>query len=250
MLVLALIASIAALASAGCAEDPNPELLVLAASDLKKAFALVADRFETEEGIRVKYSFGSTGQLAQQVQAGARADVFAAANVDFIEQLKSEKLIVTDTQRIYAIGRLVIWSEPNAEFHPSELSDLAKSRVERVAIANPDHAPYGKAAKEALQKAGVWNEVSPKLVLGENATQAFQFGESGNVDAAIVPLSLASGSEGTFYPVPESLHKPLQQSIAVLSENRNEKAARAFVDFVTGPEGRKILKDSGFQIPE
>lgn len=228
---------------------PSSNILVLAASDLKKAFTEIGKELREEKGVETTFSFGSTGQLAQQVEAGARADVFAAANVEFVDELREKGLTARGTQKLYATGRLVIWTRKDAPRHPRRLQELTVPGVKRIAIANPAHAPYGKAAKEAMESVGVWDEVSDKVVFGENATQTMQFGRSGNVDAAIVPLSLATGSGGVWEPVPARLHRPLRQSIAVLARAQDKEAARAFVDFVTGPKGRRILEKYGFELP-
>ena len=121
--------------------------------------------------------------------------------------------------------------------------------MKRIAIANPDHAPYGLAAQQALQKAGLWDEVKSKLVYGDNIRQTLQYAETGNVDVAIVALSLSQQSKGRWVLIPEDLHQPIDQGLAVIKTTKNETAARAFASFITGPRGREILGKYGFAFP-
>ncbi len=173
----------------GDSPAPGP-LTVSAAADLTYAFQEIGKAFEAETGHTVVFNFGSTGQLAQQIEQGAPVDVFAAANVSFIDELEQQGLILTDTKQLYARGRLALWLRADSPLEISHIEDLTQPGVRRIAIANPDHAPYGMAAREALQAAGVWEAVQPRLVLGENVRQTLQYAETGNVDVAIVALSL------------------------------------------------------------
>ena len=228
----------------------DAELTVSAASDLTPAFQELGKLFEQQNGTRVVFNFGSTGQLAQQIEKGAPVDLFAAANVSFIDDLESKDLIIPETKALYAQGRITIWTRKDSSRTPIEsVADLARPDVKHVAIANPEHAPYGKAAKEALGRAGVWDAVSPKLVYGENISQTLQFAESGNVDAAIVALSLSINSGGTWKLIPSELHPPLNQSLGVIKGARNEAAARKFGAFINSPEGRKVMRSYGFVLP-
>jgi molybdate transport system substrate-binding protein len=136
---------------------------------------------------------------------------------------------------------------PNSSSSKIEkVTDLTRNEVKRIAIANPDHAPYGKAAQEALEKAGVWEQVKPRLVYGDNIRQTLQFAETGNVDVAIVALSLSKQSDGQWTLIPQELHNPIDQGLAVIKGTKNEKAAREFASFVTGPQGQGILAKYGF----
>ena len=234
-------------------------LLVSAASDLTYAFGEIGRQFEAETGVRVIFNFGSTGQLAQQIEQGAPADVFAAANVSFIEELARQGRIAPGTKRVYARGRIVLWTraeEGDRQGSPLQsLADLARPEITRVANANPDHAPYGVAARQALQTAGVWEAVQPKLVLGENVRQALQYAETGNVDAAIVALSLvtpaaqgsSSGVQCWWFTIPQELHRPLDKALAVIEGTAHGREAAAFADFVAGPRGQAILRQYGFE---
>lgn len=242
--------------TAGCnravpeTDETNPKVLyVAAASDLTPAFEEVGRSFEQATGIRVVYNFGSTGMLTRQIENGAPVDVFAAANVQFIDSLEKKGLIIPDTKALYARGRITIWMTAGSGLRVERLEDLARPEVERVGIANPEHAPYGVAAREALQAAGVWDAVQPKCVFGENVRQTLQYAESGNVNVSIVALSLSVQSNGRWILIPEELHKPLDQALAVIKSTRREQQARKFVAFINGEQGRPIMRKYGFVLP-
>ncbi len=254
---------IATVLLAACRSTPPPAadreqpvtLIVSAAADLTYAFGEIGRQFEAETAGKVIFNFGSTGQLAQQIEQGAPADVFAAANVSFIEDLERQGRIAPGTKRVYARGRIVLWTRADNPLRLESLEDLARPEITRVAIANPDHAPYGVAGREALQTAGVWEAVQPKLVLGENVRQALQYAETGNVDAAIVALSLVvpaaqgsnGGVQGRWTTIPQELYRPLDQALAVVKGTAHEREAAAFADFVAGPRGQEILRKYGFE---
>jgi molybdate transport system substrate-binding protein len=230
-------------------------LTVSAAADLSYAFGEIGAAFEAETGHKVVFNFGSTGQLAQQIEQGAPVDLFAAANVSFIDDLAQQGLILPDTVQMYARGRITLWTRADSPLQITQVSDLARTEIARIAIANPDHAPYGVAAREAMQTAGVWEAVQPKLVLGENVRQTLQYAETGNVDAAIVALSLSvpaaasAGQPGRWTLIPEDLHAPIDQALAVIRGTQHESAARAFAAFVNGSQGRPIMRKYGFVLP-
>ena len=223
------------------------ELTVAAASDLTPAFEELGREFEATHKTKVVFSFGSTGMLTRQIENGAPVDLFAAASVSYIEQLEKQGLIIPDTKAIYARGRITLWTTSGSNLRLEGIADLARPEVTRVAIANPDYAPYGLAAKQALEKAGVWDRVKPKLVYGENIRQTLQYAETGNVDVSIVSLSLSMHSHGRWSLIPEELHQPIDQGLAVLKSTKNEPAARAFATFITSPQGRAIMEKYGFR---
>lgn len=225
------------------------KLTVSAAADLTPAFEELGPLFEKETGIKIAFNFGSTGQLAQQVEQGAPVDVFAAANVSFVEALEQKNLIIPETKALYAQGRLTLWTRSDNRLRFERLEDVARPEVQRVAIANPEHAPYGMAAREALQTVGVWDRVTSKLVFGENVRQTLQYAEAGNVDAAIVALSLSIQSKGRWILLSEKLHKPLNQALAVIRTTRHEVEARRFASFINSPQGRTIMRKYGFILP-
>ncbi len=231
------------------ATSPPAELTVAAASDLTPAFEEIGREFEAREKTKVIFVFGSTGLLTRQIENGAPFDLFAAANVAFIDQLDQKGLIAPGTKTIYGRGRITLWTRADSALKIEKVEDLARPDVHRIAIANPDHAPYGLAARQSLETAGIWSAVQPKLVYGDNIRQTLQFAETGNVDVAIVALSLSVQSKGRWVLVPEELHKPLDQGMGVIKGTGNEQAARAFSDFVNGPSGREIMSKYGFQFP-
>jgi molybdate transport system substrate-binding protein len=225
------------------------EVTVAAASDLTPAFEEIGREFEATQKTKVIFVFGSTGLLTRQIENGAPFDVFAAANVSYIDQLEQKGLIVPGTKRIYARGRITMWTTADSALKIEKIEDLARPEIHRIAIANPDHAPYGLAARQALETARVWDAVRPKLVYGDNIRQTLQFAETGNVEVAIVALSLSVQSKGRWVLIPEELHQPIDQGMGVLKGTKNEPAARAFSDFVNGAKGREIMKKYGFTFP-
>lgn len=244
----------AAVLLAGCRSETSNStqprtLTVSAASDLTPAFQEIGREFERQEGVKVTFNFGSTGQLAQQIEQGAPVDLFAAANVSFIEGLEKKNLIISETKALYAQGRITLWTRDDSPVKLERVEDLARPEFKKVAIANPEHAPYGAAAREALETAGVWDAVSPKLVYGENISQTLQYAESGNVDAAIVALSLSTQSKGRWVLIPAELHKPLNQALGVVKGTKHEQEARRFAAFVNSAQGRAVMRRYGFVLP-
>ncbi len=227
------------------ARPPQPgALTVFAASDLGPPFKQLVPRFEAAAGTRVTLVLGSTGVLAQQIRNGAPADVFFAANESFADGLVAESLTVRQSRTRYAEGRLAIVTLKSSR-PVKDLDDLAGPAVQRVAMANPQHAPYGLAAQQALQAAGLWDAVQPKLVFGENVQQAVQYVRSGSADAGIVARSVADTPDLNWTLVDRGLHAPLNQIAVVIARSRQPKTAMSFIAFVTG-EGRGVMKQFGF----
>lgn len=224
-------------------------LVVYAASDLDMAFREIKPLFEKATGARVTLVMGSTGNLAKQIEHGAPADVFFAANESFVDDLRAAGAVIPQTRTLYAQGRIVLAVPKKSVIAVRELGDLLKPEVRRVAIANPAHAPYGRAAQEALERAGVWEKVKPKLVYGENIRHALQFVETGAVEAGIVALSIADAPGIAYAPIDPKLYAPLNQVAAVVTRSPHPDLGAAFIQFVTGAEGRPILKRYGFLLP-
>jgi molybdate transport system substrate-binding protein len=222
------------------------ELTVAAASDLTPAFEEIGRAFESANKTKVIFTFGSTGMLTRQIENGAPVDLFAAANVSYVDELDKKGLIISDSKAIYARGRITLWTPDTSDIRLQGIADLARPEVMRIAIANPDHAPYGLAAKQALESAGIWDRVKPKLVYGDNIRQTFQYAATGNVDVAIVSLSLSKENRGRWTLIPEELHQPIDQGLGIVKTTSNEKAARAFIAFLQGPQGQEIMKKYGF----
>lgn len=250
-LAVAIIGAGTIFASACNGSGDKPEITVAAAADLRVALEELAPLYEQECHCNVTLTFGSSGTFATQIKEGLPADVFASANISYVDDLDRAGLIVSDTKQLYAVGRIVVAFPSTAAREPGGLSDLVGPDIRKVSIANPDHAPYGTAAKEALISTGLWAQVEPRLVLGENATQATQFVETGDAQAGIVPLSLAvQNRNGLKYKlIDDSLHAPLRQAGAVLKRSKHQDIAAAFLKFVNGPEGRTIMKKYGFVLP-
>src|SRR5438046_7883853 len=230
------------------AAEPPP-LTVFAAADLVFAFKEIVPRFEKALGVRVTLVLGSTGQLAQQIEHGGPADAFFAADQSFVDRLVAERVLLAETRALYAQGRLVLATA--TAFGPKlmDLSGLTDPRVRHVAIANPAHAPYGRAAEQALRKAGVWEAIRPKLVYGENIRHTLQFLQMAAVDAGIVALSVANVPEIDWVAIDPGLHAPLNQAAAVVRRSARPEVGLAFIQFVNGPEGRPIMKRHGLRLP-
>jgi molybdate transport system substrate-binding protein len=225
-------------------------LRVAAASDLQFAMNDLASQFEKKTGTKVAVSYGSSGNFRAQIQNGAPFDLFFSADAQYPQQLVSAGVADGQSLSIYGQGRLVLWAPAGANLHLAEkgFEVLKNSRVEKIAIANPEHAPYGRAAVEALQKAGFYDQIRCKLVFGENISQAAQFAQSGSAQVGILALSLTfaeSMKGGERWEVPADLYTPLQQAAVIVTSSTNRAAASAFLEFVKGEEGRKILAGYG-----
>jgi molybdate transport system substrate-binding protein len=224
-------------------------VLVFAASDLGLAFQQLAPAYERGSGTKVTLVLGSTGTLTQQIRNGAPADVFFAANDAYIQQLAREGLTIEATRTTYARGLIVLATLKSAAVRINDFADLARADVRRIAIANPTHAPYGVAAKQALESSGLWASVESKLVYGENVQQAAQFVRSGSVDAAIVARSVADSPDLHWKLVDEHLHAPLNQVAVALARTKNPAAAKAFIEFINSRDGRVVMRRFGFLLP-
>jgi molybdate transport system substrate-binding protein len=224
-------------------------LTVSAAADLNYVFPEIGKLWEQETGNKVVFNFGSTGQLAQQIERGAPVDLFASANKKFIEDLDTKGLIISETKAFYGVGRITLWQRQDAEIEVKEIKDLLKPEIKRIAIANPDHAPYGVAAKQALQSIGIWEMLQPKLVLGENIRQTKQYAETGNVDVAIVALSISINKSGKWTLIDSALHKPLEQMLAVPKSSPHPDIAQKFAYFINSTKGRTLMQKYGFVLP-
>lgn len=229
---------------------------VAAASDLKFAIAEVAAQFEKESGQKLRLVFGSSGNFKTQILQGAPFNMFMSADENFVYQL-ADAGKTEDRGRAYAVGRIGIMVPPGSPLKPDgELKDLAAAlkdgRLQKFAIANPDHAPYGARAKEALQHAGLWDSIQGKLVLGENISQTTQFATSGSTQGGIIALSLALSptvaKTGSFQLIPDSWHQPLKQRMVLVKGA--PPAAKAFYEYISTPAAQAIMVRYGFAMPE
>lgn len=230
-------------------------VLVAAAADLKFAAEEIADAFAAETGQEVKLTFGSTGNFARQIREGAPFALFMAADETFILDLARDGFL-RDAGALYAEGRIVIMAPHGSPLKPdAALDDLAAGlsdgRVTKFAIANPEHAPYGKRAEEALRHRGLWEQVQPTLVLGENVAQAAQFATSGNAQGGIIAYALALSPEvsklGAYALIPADWHAPLLQRMALTK--KATPAGEAFYAYMQSPKAREIMKKYGFALP-
>lgn len=220
------------------------EVIVAAAADLSPLQQALSDAFRAESGLTLRFSFGSSGMLARQIENGAPFDVYLSANEEFVKQLSIDRRLIPETVQVYATGRLGLWANnKNLKF----VKDLLGHSVRRVAIANPEHAPYGLAARQLLTSSGAWDEVQPKLVLAENVRQAFEFARTGNAEAAITAWTLIFDRGGVL--LPETGYAPLFQAGGVVAGCSNERGARALMHFLTSPQGQKILTAHGLFPP-
>jgi molybdate transport system substrate-binding protein len=245
LLLLACLVGIA-----GAAAPPPPATFtVFAASDLAFAFDEIIPRFERAAGVKVTLVLGSTGNLARQIEHGAPADVFFAADESFVDRLVVGGTLIGDSRALYAQGRLALATARTAGPKLTDLRQLREARIRRVAIANPVHAPYGRAAREALTASGLWDAVQPKLVYGENIRQTLQYVQTGAVEAGVVARSIADVPEIAWVPVDPTLHRPLNQTVAVVRRSPRPELGLSFVQFVNGSQGRAIMKRYGFRLP-
>jgi molybdate transport system substrate-binding protein len=231
------------------------EIRIAAAADLKFAIEELSEQFQKQTGTKVNATYGSSGNFFSQMQNGAPFDLFFSADIEYPRRLEAAGLAEPGTLCEYAIGRIVIWTPPEAKIDVTKQGwkALLDASVKKIVIANPEHAPYGRAAVAALQKAAIYESVKNKLVYGENVSQAAQFVQSGNAQAGIVALSLAISPamrDGKRWEIPVDMHPALEQGAIVLKEAENKSAARAFLEFVKAPAGRAILAKYGFEFPD
>jgi molybdate transport system substrate-binding protein len=237
------------------ARAQRQEIRIAAAADLKFAMEELTEKFEKQSGTKMKVTYGSSGNFFSQIQNGAPFDLFFSADMEYPKKLEAAGLAEAGSLYEYAIGRIVIWTPADAKVDVSKhgWKTLLDASVEKIAIANPDHAPYGRAAVTALQNAGIYESVKSKLVYGENVSQAAQFVQSGNAQAGIVAMSLAVSPamrEGKRWEIPAEMHPAIEQGAVVLKGGKNKEAARAFLEFVKSGAGRAILAKYGFAFPE
>ena len=232
-------------------KDPadDPQLTVAAAANLTEAFAEIGPNFTQKTGIRVVFSFGATADLAKQIENGAPFDVFASADTEHVEQLERKDLITPGTRAIYARGRLVMWLPPNSNLKAERIQDITAKQFERIAIAKPDVAPYGRATVESLRALGIWSEIEGKVIYAQNVSLAKQYTATGNAEVAFIPLALVKPGEGSYIEISDKLHQPINQALAVVKESPKQAQARQFVDFLLSAEGLDLLVKRGYTRP-
>jgi molybdate transport system substrate-binding protein len=237
-------------------EAENREIKVAAAADLSAALQEIAANYQKRTGVVVKLSFGASGALTQQIQNGAPFDVFFSADMDYPRQLIAGGQAESATLYRYAVGQLVIWVPKDSplDVEHKGMDVLLDPSVKKISMANPQHAPYGRAAAAALKYYGLYEKVSDRLVLGENVAQAAQFVESGNAQAGFVALAHATApalqGKGKYWVVPAEAHPPLDQGVILITHSTHQKDAEAFLGFVKTEEAAGILRRYGFSSPD
>jgi molybdate transport system substrate-binding protein len=229
------------------------ELTLAAASDLQFAMQEISSRFEKQQGKGVKVVYGSSGNFFQQIQNGAPFDLFFSANLDYAKRLEAAGLVEPGSLYEYAIGKIVIWVPSDSKLDlKNGIQALLDPSVRKIAIANPEHAPYGQAAMAAMKKENIYEGLSGKFVLGENISQTAAFVLSGSADVGIVALSLALSpnmkDKGRYVEVPAADYPPIEQACVVLKASKNKELARAFLQFVKSPAVAELLRSYGLGV--
>jgi molybdate transport system substrate-binding protein len=246
--MLRRVAILLAIALTAGGQTARREVAVAAAANLSEVFQQVGPQFETGTGIHPVFSFGSTAQLATQIENGAPFDVFAAADVEHIRQLIDKRLIQPGAWSVYATGILALWIPPHSSAQVNGPGDLVQASVKVIALAKPELAPYGLAAQETLQKLGIWNKVEAKVVYADNISMAKQYGSSGNADAVFTAYSLVMKEQGKVIQVDDNLHAPIDQAMGIVEASKNQAAGRDFMNFLLAGKGRDILRNSGYHV--
>jgi molybdate transport system substrate-binding protein len=246
VILLTLIAPVRAVAE---------EITVAAASDLTFVFPDVAAKFKTETGNSVKFSFGSSGNFLSQIRNGAPFDMFFSADIGYPQKLEAAGLVEPGTLYEYAVGKLVLWV-PNASTLDLKrgLAVLTDSSIHKIAIANPEHAPYGRAAVAAMKHEIVYDQVSSKLIMGENISQTAQFVQSGNADIGLLALSLAVApnlkDKGRYELIAVSDYPPIEQAAVIIKSSKKKETAQQFLAFIKKPAIVSLMRDYGFTVPD
>jgi molybdate transport system substrate-binding protein len=238
-------------------ERARPQLHIAAAADLQFALATVAEEFHAiHPEIDVEINYGSSGNFYGQIVNGAPFDLFLSADASYPAKLLASGEAIAGSEFNYALGRIVLWAPIHSPLDPSRrgMEVLADPAIKRLAIANPDHAPYGRAAQATLTQAGLWDKLQPTLVMAESVSQAATMVRSGSADMGIIALSFALAPQmkdaGTYYLIPPETYPPLTQQGAILSHATNRSEAEQFKSFLVGPEARATLEQFGFGMPK
>jgi molybdate transport system substrate-binding protein len=231
------------------------EITVAAAADMSAALPELVNAYTKKTSQSVKLSFGASGNLTNQIRNGAPFDIFFSADEQYPQQLITDGLATKDTLYRYAVGRLVLWVPNDSPLDLSKLGiqALLDPSVKKIAIGNPQTAPYGRAAEAALRHFQIYDQISSRLVIGENISQAAQFVESGNAQAGLIALSHALApamkNKGRYWTIPLDAYPTLNQAAVVLSKSKQPEAARKFLDFIRSPEANALMTTYGFSLP-
>ncbi len=228
------------------------KITIAAAADLKFAMDEIITGFKkSQPGQEVEVIYGSSGKFHTQIQQGAPYDLFFSADIAYPRELARNGLAASEVKP-YAVGRIVLWSN-SMDAAKMTMESLNDSKIIRIAIANPKHAPYGKRAEEALKASGLWDKLQPKLVFGENIAQTTQFVQTGNAQVGIIALALALNPElakkGGYYLIPDKLHKPLEQGYVITKRAEGSALAKKFADYMATKPARAVMTKYGFVLP-
>ena len=229
-------------------------LRIAAAADLQYALTDLSAQYEKQTGVKLAITYGSSGNFFAQIQNGAPFDLFLSADLNYPKKLIEAGFAEPDSLQIYAAGRLALWLPPDSPLDPAAagLKTLLDPRIQKIAIANPEHAPYGRAAVAALQNAGLYDQLKPKLVFGENISQAAQFVQSGSAQAGLIALSLALSptmNSGKRWNIPPDRYPSIEQAAVVLKSSPSKQAALSFLAFLKTPQARAALERYGYAVP-
>ena len=249
-----LLLTMMAVALARSSEAMAQDLAIAAASDLQTVFPAVVTQFEKSSGHHVQVTYGSSGNFVAQIQNGAPFDLFFSADIDYAKRLDSTGLAEPGSLYEYAVGKIVLWTRKDSGIDVTRgLAVLRDDRVRKIAIANPQHAPYGRAAVAALKHDAVYEAIQNKIVLGENISQTAQFVQSGNADVGIIALSLAMAPKakemGTYAEIPAGSYPPIAQAAVIVKASKNKTPARDFPAFMKRPETITLMQSFGFTMP-
>jgi molybdate transport system substrate-binding protein len=227
--------------------QPSGELTVAAAANLQRVLDPLAEEFGHKTRVKLVSSLGSSSQLEQQIENGAPFDVFLSADTEQVDRLAAKGLVAADSRAVYARGVLVLWAPKRPDIR--QLEDLGGAGVKRIGIANPELAPYGKAAIESLTSLHLWPQLEPKVIYGPNISVVAQFAESANADASFTALALVNNRADRPIPVPENLHQPIDQALCIVKSSPHLAVAAQFRGFILSSEGQAILERFGYRKP-
>src|SRR5215213_7135266 len=252
--MIRLFVALCFLLSLGVSAHAAEEITIAAASDLNFAFKDLVAQYEKTTGNTVKLTLGSSGNFYAQLQNGAPFDLYFSADIGYPKKLEEAGVTVPGSLYRYALGRIVLWTGNQSKIDVAKgIEVLAGPTIRKVAIANPKHAPYGRAAIAAMEHYQVYDLAKDKLILGENISQAAQFIESGACDIGIIALSLALAptmkTAGAYWEIPAAAHPPIEQGAAILKTSKHQDAAKQFLDYMKSADGQEVMKRYGFTLP-
>lgn len=228
------------------------EVHVAAASNFTQPLEKLSAKFAQDTGHKVILSYGATGKISTQITNGAPFQVFLSADQEHPKKLIQSRKAVAGTESTYAIGKLVLWSPQLKDIGP-RAEALKLGQFKHLSIANPKLAPYGQAAKETLEKMGLWEKFRSRVVLGENITQAYQFVSTGNAELGFIALSQikqdGKNPEGSFWVVPQSRYSAIKQDVVLLEKGKDNPAAKQFLEFLKSDQAKKIIEKYGYELP-